>query len=67
LRNPWFAGQVNPATFTLPFGPLIPSAAVIIALAIIAGATAPQLVGGAAAVAVGALLYTMSVNARERF
>jgi APA family basic amino acid/polyamine antiporter len=67
LRNPGFAGQVNPATFTLPFGPLIPSAAVIIALAIIAGATAPQLVGGAAAVAVGALLYTMSVNARERF
>jgi basic amino acid/polyamine antiporter, APA family len=66
LRNPAFAAVVRPATFRIPFGPLIPSAAILIALAIVAGATSAQLIGGAAAVVVGALLYVLTVTDRER-
>jgi basic amino acid/polyamine antiporter, APA family len=66
LRNPALAGAVRPATFTIPFGPLIPSAAILIALAIVAGASFAQLIGGAAAVVVGAVLYVVTVTGRER-
>jgi len=66
LRNPALAGAVRPATFTIPFGPLIPSAAILIALAILAGASLAQLIAGAAAVVVGAVLYVVTVTARER-
>jgi basic amino acid/polyamine antiporter, APA family len=66
LRSPLLADRVRPANFTLPFGPLIPSAAIVIALAILAGATTTQLIGGGAAVAAGALLYVMSIHSRER-
>ena len=57
---------VRPATFTIPFGPLIPSVAIVIALAIVAGATFAQLIGGATAVVVGAVLYAVTVTNRER-
>jgi amino acid transporter len=53
LRRPGFP----PATFLLPLGPAIPVVATLISLAIFAGATGPQLAGGAAALGAGAVLY----------
>ena len=64
LRSPQFASSVVPATFVVPFGPLIPSAAIVIALAILAGARREQLVAGAIALAVGAILYAIAVRGR---
>jgi hypothetical protein len=48
--------------FVVPFGPVIPVAAIVIALAILAGATPLQLVSGAGALAGGALLYAVAVK-----
>jgi amino acid transporter len=57
LRQKRFEGTVQPATFTVPLGPVVPMAAVLISLALIAGATRAQLLGGAAALLAGAVLY----------
>ncbi len=57
LRHPKFEGRVAPAAYTVPFGPVIPSVAFVVSLAIIAGATAPQLAVGGAALAAGAVLF----------
>ena len=51
---------VAPAQFTVPFGPVIPILASIVALGILAGATQAQLVAGAAAIAAGAVLYLLA-------
>jgi basic amino acid/polyamine antiporter, APA family len=61
LRNPRFAGEVAPAKMTVPFGPVIPSAAILIALAILFGATPAQLRAGGYALAVGAILFAIAV------
>jgi amino acid transporter len=61
LRHPRFAGAVKPAVFSVPFGPLIPSLAIVIALAILAGATPQQLRSGMIALAAGALLYAVAL------
>ena len=53
LRKPRFPK----ASFLLPFGATIPGAATTISLAMFVGATAEQLVTGAAALGAGALLY----------
>ena len=65
LRSPMFEGKVRPATFTVPFGPVIPLAAIVMALAILAGATPPQLQSGgvrsgAYAVLAGTVLYVIA-------
>jgi APA family basic amino acid/polyamine antiporter len=65
LRAPRFAGRVSPARFTVPFGPVIPVAAIVIALAMLAGARREQLIAGAAALGVGAVLYALAVRGRE--
>jgi APA family basic amino acid/polyamine antiporter len=65
LRSRKFAGQVNPATFVVPLGPVIPSAAIVIALAILAGASTLQLVAGTGAIAAGAVLYLIAVGGRR--
>jgi hypothetical protein len=44
----------------LPFGPVVPSVAMLVTLAILAGASAAQLAAGAAALAAGALLFFAS-------
>ena len=62
LRSPRFAGRVRPAAFVVPFGPVIPSAAVVIAMAILAGATQAQLRAGLAALVVGAVLYFIAAR-----
>jgi amino acid transporter len=51
---------VKPPQFTVPFGPVIPVVASIVALGILAGATRPQLVSGVAALAGGAMLFFLA-------
>ncbi|MFB3854428.1 MAG: APC family permease [Vicinamibacterales bacterium] len=57
LRSARFEGRVQPATFIVRGGPVIPVLAVVVSMAILAGATTPQLTGGLAALAAGAALY----------
>jgi amino acid transporter len=51
---------VAPPQFTVPFGPVIPILAMIVASAILAGASQAQLIAGAAALAAGAVLYAIA-------
>jgi amino acid transporter len=62
LRRPEFRAAVRPALFVLPFGPVIPGLAIVIALAMLTGATSLQLISGTAALAVGAVLYWIAVR-----
>ena len=56
---------VNPPVFTVPFGPVIPVAAIVFALAILAGASRQQLLSGTGALAAGAVLYWIAVKGRQ--
>ena len=60
LRRPSQADRVAPATFTVPFGPVIPIVASLITLSILAGATTQQLLSGVAALVVGSILYALA-------
>jgi amino acid transporter len=51
---------IAPPKFTVPFGPVIPILASIVALGILAGATRTQLTSGVAALAAGAVLYFLA-------
>ena len=64
LRAPPFAGVAKPAGFTAPFGPAMPIAAMCVCVALAAGATRQQLLGGAAALAIGAVLYGIPTRAK---
>jgi amino acid transporter len=57
LRHQRFRGVVKPATFVIPMGALVPLLAIAVSLLILAGATRQQLLGGTAALAVGAALF----------
>jgi amino acid transporter len=69
LRSPRFSSSgdgasrgaitVKPATFVAPLGPLVPVVAIIASVAVVAGATRPQLLGGGAALAAGAVLFAI--------
>ena len=61
LRHPRFAGVVPEPTMRVPLGPVIPLLAILIALAILFGATPVQLRAGAIALAVGAVLFLIAV------
>jgi amino acid transporter len=61
LRNPRFAGEVAPPGMTVPLGPVIPILAILIALAILGGATPQQLRAGGYALAAGAVLFLIAV------
>ena len=61
LRSPRFAGKVAAARMTVPFGPVIPALAILIALAILAGATPQQLRAGAYALGAGAILFAIAM------
>jgi basic amino acid/polyamine antiporter, APA family len=54
--------QVRPALFMVPGGPVIPGLAILIALAILFGATRQQLVSGTGALVAGAVLYVIAVR-----
>jgi basic amino acid/polyamine antiporter, APA family len=60
LRQPGYADRVEPATFVTPLGPVVPVLAVLISVGIIAGASRPQLIGGALALLAGAVLYLLN-------
>ena len=60
LRSSRFEGVVKPPIFVVPFGPIVPVAAIAIAMTILAGATPIQLRNGAAALVVGAILYAIT-------
>jgi len=57
LRHAAFADRVNPPRFVVPFGPVVPALAILIGLAILAGATVAQWRAGVLALAAGAILY----------
>lgn len=65
LRSPRFAGQVAAPKMTVPFGPVIPLLAILIALAILAGATPVQLRAGVYALVAGAVLFVIAVLLRR--
>lgn len=60
LRQARFASVVKPAVFVVPFGPVIPAAATMIALATLAGARTEQLIAGGVALAAGAVLFAVA-------
>ena len=67
LRNPRFAGVVPEPTMRVPLGPVIPVLAILIALAILFGATPVQLRAGAIALVAGAVLFAIAViSGRKR-
>jgi APA family basic amino acid/polyamine antiporter len=51
-----------PPTFVVPLGPVIPSLAIVIALAMLAGARREQLVAGTIALCAGAVLYLIAIT-----
>jgi amino acid transporter len=57
LRRPPLGELVRPATFIIPFGPIVPILAIIISLLMIAGANSLQFLGGTVALATGAAVY----------
>ena len=57
---------VKPPVFVVPFGPLVPVAAIAIAMTILAGATRVQLRNGAVALLVGAILFALATLAQRR-
>lgn len=65
LRRRAPAGEMGPAQFTAPLGPVVPVLASIVALSILAGATAQQLLMGTYALIAGAILFTIAVRARQ--
>jgi amino acid transporter len=52
--------EMGPALFVIPLGPVIPILATVVAAGILFGATPQQLAAGAAALAVGAVLFAMA-------
>ncbi len=65
LRHSRFQGIVGPATFVIPMGPVVPTLAIAVTLAILAGATRAQLFGGAAGLAAGAALFILNDRFRR--
>ena len=64
LRHPRFQAIVSPATFVIPLGPVVPVVAIAVSLLILAGATGAQLLGGAAGLAAGAVLFLLNDRLR---
>jgi amino acid transporter len=66
LRSRRFEGVVNPPVFVVPLGASIPIAAIVIALAVLGGASSIQLRNGGLALIAGAVLYLVSARGRSR-
>lgn len=60
LRDPGLRGSVAPAAFVTPMGALVPWLAMALSLLMLAGATRQQLLGGTAAVAIGAAWFVVN-------
>jgi basic amino acid/polyamine antiporter, APA family len=55
--------DLRPATFVIPFGPVVPMIAIAVSIGIGFGATREQFLGGFAALAAGGLLYVVRAAA----
>jgi amino acid permease len=66
LRSPTFAESVPAAGFVAPLGPVVPFVAIAMSLVVAVGATREQLLGGLAALAVGAALYGIQTGLRAK-
>lgn len=63
LRSKAFANAVSPAAFVLPGGPVIPVLAISIAVLILVfAATRERVIGGAALLLIGAVLYVIATR-----
>jgi APA family basic amino acid/polyamine antiporter len=65
LRSPRFAHAVKPATFVAPLGPVVPAIAILVSVAIAAGATREQFLGGFAALGAGAAMFAIRSRLRK--
>jgi amino acid transporter len=63
LRRRVPGGDMGPALFVIPFGPVVPIVATVVAAAILFGATPQQLTAGAAALVAGAVLFAVGSRA----
>jgi basic amino acid/polyamine antiporter, APA family len=66
LRHRRFEGVVNPPQFVVPFASAIPIAAIVIAVAVLGGATSAQLRNGVLALVGGAVLYALAARGDSR-
>ena len=66
LRRARFSTVVKPATFVVPFGPVVPFLGLLVSIAIMSGATWKQLLGGLSSLAVGAALFAIGGVQRQR-
>ncbi len=66
LRRARFAAVVKPATFVIPFGPVVPLLGLLVSIAIISGATWKQALGAVSALVVGAALFAVGSAQRWR-
>jgi amino acid transporter len=62
LRSRKFDGVVNAPVFVAPFGPTVPILAVVIAVAVLGGASSIQLRNGVLALVAGAILYALAIQ-----
>ncbi len=60
LRSPAFERDVRPPTFRIPLGALVPVLAIVVSLIILLGASREQLIGGATALALGAIVFFLN-------
>ncbi|MGH9315405.1 MAG: hypothetical protein ACRD1S_19665, partial [Vicinamibacterales bacterium] len=68
FRGPSLARRVPPALFTAPGGPVLPVTGIVVAVAILAGATwqgHPGIRIGAIALVAGAVLYLLAADKRR--
>jgi amino acid transporter len=65
LRSKAYDGQVQPAQFVLPGGPVIPTLAILVSMMILVFANRTQLVAGGLALAAGAVLYLMATRGAD--
>jgi APA family basic amino acid/polyamine antiporter len=66
LRASRFNGVIAPAAFVIPMGPIVPTLAIVVSLLILAAAGRDQLLGGAATLGVGAVLFAANSVYRRR-
>ncbi|HJO37010.1 MAG: amino acid permease [Vicinamibacterales bacterium] len=60
LRRPDYEGRVQPPTFRTPLGASVPVLAIVVSLIILVGASSEQLIGGATALALGAIVFFLN-------
>jgi amino acid transporter len=65
LRGQRYQSRVKNPTFVIPMGPVVPILAVLVSMIILVGATRQQLLGGAAALTGGALLFVLNYWGRR--